>query len=72
MSRCRFSGRHGLLRGAGLVLIGVLFLLLNLGVLESHVFRTWWPLLLIAAGAARLFVYAWRGNRSGGPYSNFA
>lgn len=71
-SACRFSGRYGLLRGAWLVVIGMILLLLNLGVLQSHLFRTWWPLLLIAAGAAKVLLYVWRGTGSGGPYSNFA
>ena len=71
-SRFRASGRHALLRGAGLVLIGIFFLLVNLGILQSVLFRTWWPVLLIIAGGMNLFVYFRRGHRGGRPYTDFA
>lgn len=41
-----------------LVLLGIFFLLSNLGLLNvslAELFRTWWPLILIAVGLAMFF-----------------
>jgi len=56
----------------GLVLlsIGIVFLLVNLGMVESRLLQTWWPLLLIAVGAAKLFGRrGWYRTRK--PYTDF-
>jgi len=66
------SGRHGLLRGFTLVFIGTIFLLVNMGILQSVLFRTWWPVLLIAVGALNLVFYFRRAHRGGRPYNDFA
>ena len=71
-SRFQASGRHALFRGALLILIGIVFLLVNLGILQSVLFRTWWPLLLIIAGAVNLFVFFRHRHRGGRPYTDFA
>jgi len=61
----------GLFVGTVLLVWGTLILLLNLGVLTSVLFKTWWPLILIAAGAAKLVYRAtWYRHRK--PYSDFA
>lgn len=42
-----------------LVLVGAFFLLSNLGLLNMNIaelFRTWWPVALIALGVGMLFV----------------
>ena len=56
----------------GLVLLsfGTVFLLVNLGIVESRLFETWWPLLLIALGAAKLLGRrGWYRTRK--PYTDF-
>jgi hypothetical protein len=54
MSRRAFSP-EGLTLGVGLVGIGVLWTLSNLGSVDLlHVLRTWWPLLLILWGVLEL------------------
>jgi RsiW-degrading membrane proteinase PrsW (M82 family) len=67
----RTCAGRSLVGGVVLLLIGVVFLLLNLGVFQSMVFRTWWPLLLIVLGLTKLFGRSW-WNRPRGPYSDFA
>jgi len=67
-ARQAFEGAHGdssshlLAGGFGLVIVGALILLANLGLLRWFRLRTLWPLLLIAAGAAMLLakVRDWR------------
>jgi cell wall-active antibiotic response 4TMS protein YvqF len=60
-----------LVGGVVLVSFGTIFILVNLGIVESRLLQTWWPLLLIAVGAARLF--GWRGwRRPRRPYTDFA
>ena len=71
-SRFLASGRHALVRGVGMILIGIVFLLVNLGLLQSVLFRRWWPLLLIIAGVMNLFFYFRRGHRGERPYTDFA
>ncbi len=51
--------RAGAFGGFVMVSIGIVFLLVNLGILNSVVFHTWWPLLLILLGLARLARWAW-------------
>ena len=56
----------------GLVLlsIGTIFLLVNLGIVQWTFLQTWWPLLLIALGAAKLFGRrGWYRRRK--PYTDF-
>lgn len=38
-----------------LVVVGVVFLLRNLGFISHDVAHTWWPLILIVVGVAALF-----------------
>jgi len=57
----------------GLVLLslGTVFILINLGIVESRLVHTWWPLLLIGLGTAKLI--GWRGwRRTRRPYTDFA
>ncbi len=72
--RSHFESREcagrGLVGGLILLTMGALFLLSNLGILNSDVFRTWWPLLLIVIGVARLFGSR-RWDRLQRPYSDF-
>ena len=65
------SGSRGLFASMVLLFWGAFILLLNLGVFSSVVFRTWWPLILIAAGAVKLLHrgFWYRPRR---PYSDFA
>jgi hypothetical protein len=60
----------GLVGGLILLTIGALFLMANLGILNSDVFRTWWPLLLIVFGVAKLFGGR-RWDRLRRPYNHF-
>jgi hypothetical protein len=54
MSRLSFSP-EGLTLGAGLVAVGVLWTLSNIGRLDLlSTLRTWWPLLLVAWGVLEL------------------
>ena len=53
-----------------LLLIGTVFLLMNFGILTLQLFYTWWPLLLIVIGAARILApRGWIGPRR--PYDDF-
>jgi len=62
--------RRRLTGGVVLLLIGTAFLLRNLGVINESLFQTWWPLLLIAAGVAKLLTV--RGfSRPTKPYTDF-
>ena len=63
------AGR-GFFGGIVLLSLGVIFLLTNLGIVQANLFRTWWPLLLIFIGAARLFGRG-RWYRPRGPYNDF-
>jgi hypothetical protein len=65
----RECAARGLAGGLIVLTIGTVFLLSNLGVLNSELFRTWWPLLLIAVGVARLFGRRW--DRNPRPYRDF-
>jgi Domain of unknown function (DUF5668) len=60
-----------LLGGVLLLSLGTIFILINLGIVESRLVHTWWPLLLIVAGTVKLI--GWRGwRRSRRPYRDFA
>jgi cell wall-active antibiotic response 4TMS protein YvqF len=65
----------GIVSGLVILSIGVLFLLSNFGILGVQPLHTWWPVLLIVIGAARLFGYGrWHDRRWQGPsrpYNNF-
>src|SRR5262245_50745781 len=67
VSMCGGRGRFG---GIVLLSLGVIFLLMNLGIVQTDLFRIWWPLLLIALGVARL-VGRGRWPRPRGPYNDF-
>jgi LiaI-LiaF-like transmembrane region len=57
--------------GVLLLSLGTIFILVNLGIVESRLVHTWWPLLLIGLGTAKLV--GWRGwRRTRRPYSDFA
>ena len=61
----------GLVVGMTLLFVGMLFLLVNVGVLASDFFRVWWPVILIAMGVAKLFGRSrWDPPRP--PYNDFA
>jgi Domain of unknown function (DUF5668) len=68
-SRARAAGRF--LGGLLLLSMGALFILINLGIIESRLVQTWWPLLLIAVGVVRL-VGLRRWYRPRKPYTDFA
>jgi hypothetical protein len=63
-------GGRGLFGGIVLLSLGVIFLLTNLGILQTELFRIWWPVLLIALGVAKL-LWGGRWPRPGGPYNDF-
>ncbi len=66
----RACARHGVVTGSLLLLIGTVFLLKNLGLLSLAIFQTWWPLLLIVIGVARILALrGWAGPRK--PYNDF-
>jgi uncharacterized integral membrane protein len=68
-ARTTVAGR--LLGGILLLSLGTIFILINLGIVQSKLVQTWWPLLLIAVGTARLI--GWRGwRRTRRPYTDFA
>ncbi len=65
MSRRAFSS-EGLTLGLGLVGIGVLWTLSNLGHVDLlHALRTWWPLLLVVWGLLELGDLAVRRSSRG-------
>jgi len=61
-----------LARGVILLFIGIVFLMVNIGIVPTLFFRTWWPLLLIVAGVVNLLVYGLRLHGPRPPYDNFA
>ena len=63
---------NSLARGLVLLFIGIVFLMVNMGILPTLFFRTWWPLLLIGVGLINLLVYALRSHGPRPPYDNFA
>jgi Domain of unknown function (DUF5668) len=72
--RSRWEGRacigRRFIAGFALLSIGTIVLLMNLGIVESNLLRTWWPLALIALGAAKLFIRrGWYRLRK--PYTDF-
>jgi hypothetical protein len=73
--RSHWESRAGaaarLLAGLLLLSMGVIFVLMNLGIIQSRLVQTWWPLLLIAVGVVRL-VGLRRWYRPRKPYTDFA
>jgi hypothetical protein len=72
--RSRWNARGcaggGVVAGLVILSVGVLFLLSNFGILAIRPLQTWWPVLLIVIGVARLIGYGrWQGPRR--PYSHF-
>jgi membrane protein implicated in regulation of membrane protease activity len=59
------------LGGVLLLSIGTIFILINLGFIQSRLIQTWWPLLLIAVGVVKL-VGLRRWYRPRKPYTDFA
>jgi len=59
------------LGGLLLLSIGTIFILINLGIIQSPLVQTWWPLLLIAVGVVKL-VSLRRWYRPRKPYTDFA
>jgi len=59
------------LGGLLLLSIGTIFILINLGIIQSRLVQTWWPLLLIAVGLVKL-VGLRRWYRPRKPYTDFA
>ena len=71
--RSHWDRRHrqgSLVGGVFLLLIGTVFLLHNVGVLPVDMFRTWWPLILIFIGLAKLSCGSWV-DRPQKPYDDF-
>jgi hypothetical protein len=64
-----FSGR-GLVGGFFILVLGTVFLLLNLGVLFTPFVRIWWPVLLIILGTVKLLHWLW-WRRPERPYRDF-
>ena len=60
-----------LLAGFLLLSIGTIFILINLGIIQSRLIQTWWPLVLIALGVVKL-VGLRRWYRPTKPYTDFA
>jgi hypothetical protein len=50
----RHYARRSLTGAFVLLTVGTAFLLRNLGIIDPRTFEMWWPLLLIAAGVAKL------------------
>jgi hypothetical protein len=73
--RSHWESRAGaaarLLGGLLLLSMGVIFVLINLGIIQSRLVQTWWPLLLIAVGVVKL-VGLRRWYRPRKPYTDFA
>jgi hypothetical protein len=46
--------RGGIVGAVLFLSLGVFFLLANFGIIDSAMLHTWWPLLLIVLGLARL------------------
>ena len=70
LRRSRMHAGGGFAVSIFLLLAGTIFLLFNLGVWNSDLLRTWWPLLFILVGAVKLLG---RGRyRSRRPYTDFA
>ena len=59
------------LGGLLLLSIGTIFILINLGIIQSRLIQTWWPLLLIAVGVVKLAGLR-RWYRPSKPYTDFA
>jgi len=68
-SKARSAGRF--LGGLLLLSMGAIFILINLGIIQSRLLQTWWPLLLIAGGVVKL-VSLRRWYRPRKPYTDFA
>lgn len=60
----------GVVAGLVLLAIGALFLLSNFGILGMQPLHTWWPLLLIILGVAKLIGYG-RLQAQRRPYNDF-
>jgi hypothetical protein len=61
---------RGRIGGLLLLLLGFIILLVNLGILRSVLIQTWWPVLFIALGLARLLRHrGWHRRRR--PYTDF-
>ncbi len=56
---------------AGVVLVsfGLVFLLTNLGIIQSRIVHVWWPVIPIAIGFAKLSGWWLRPRK---PYTDFA
>jgi hypothetical protein len=67
-----YVGR-GFTGGLVLLLMGVIFLMVNLGVFQSHLLHVWWPLLPIVVGVAKIAGSSYRWwDHPRKPYSDFA
>jgi hypothetical protein len=63
-------GSRGLVGGFVILVVGTVFLLLNLGVLHTPFVRIGWPVLLIVLGTVKLLHWLW-WRRPGRPYRDF-
>lgn len=66
----RHCARRSLTGAFVLLTVGTAFLLRNLGIIDPRTFDMWWPLLLIAVGAAKLVASRglWQPRK---PYTDF-
>jgi hypothetical protein len=63
-------GSRGLVGGFVILVVGTVFLLVNLGVLHAPFVRIWWPVLLIVLGTIKLVHWLW-SRHPGRPYRDF-
>jgi len=63
-------GGPSLVGGFVILVVGTVFLLVNLGVLHAPFVRMWWPVLLIVLGTVKLLHWLW-WRRPGRPYRDF-
>jgi hypothetical protein len=52
--------------GIFLIILGVVFTLARMDVIDLHQWRTWWPLLMIAFGVARILAPGRARQKGGG------
>jgi predicted membrane protein len=61
--RLRYSGPRHAVMGVGLLVIGIVFLLTNLGVIYPEDVHTYWPVILVAFGVAHAVLARDSGRR---------
>jgi Cell wall-active antibiotics response 4TMS YvqF/Domain of unknown function (DUF5668) len=64
--RLRYPGPRHAIMGAVLLVVGIVFLLMNLGVFYPEDVHTYWPVILVAFGVAHAVLARDNGRRLGG------